>query len=802
MRGSPGLTITAVITLALGIAVNTTVFGWIDAVLLNPIPGAARADELATLETVTPTGGLQNTSYRDYRDYRDKMRQVSGLAASLTNAFTVGSEQNPRLLWGEFVSANYFQVMGVKPIRGRTFGAEEFGDAAGGPPVVVISQRLWRSEFQDDPAVIGKTLRVNQRELTVIGIVPAEFHGTVPGLMLEMWLPVALAPQMNGQGPWLLEARNERQMWVTARLRPGVKVEQASAEAAACARRIAEAHPETSRAFSSAVLPIWRGHLGAQRLLRTPLQILMVVSLLLFLIVGANVANLQLARAAGRQKEFSIRLALGARPQRLVRQLLTESMLLSAAGGAGGVLLAMWSREALAWLLPPSNLPLVMLSGSNWHIVGCVVLLCAAATVLTGVAPALHSARTGVSEHLKQNSRGSTSGAGARRTRSALVISEVALAMVALVGTGAALRIFFHDRTLGTGMDTRSVACAKYYVETFCRTAEERRRFCSRLAERLRVAPGVSAVSYSNFVPLGFDETGERPIAVEGYAPARNEAMQAGNSSVSPGYFDTLGIPLVEGRDFREQDDRKSARVMIVNEAFARRYFRGRTVVGGKVSANGEQFTVIGLVRDSKYRQLTEGRTPYFYTSCGQSSGGEFWMAFFVRTAGPPASAVAALGRVAASLESATRSTQFVPYQDWIGAAVYSQRVAATLLGVVGTISLLLSAIGLYSVLAFAVSRRTSEFGIRMALGAATWQVLSIVLRQGMALTLAGLCAGAVAAVAVLRISSALVPEFGGGDLPVFAGAITVLGVVALLASYLPARRATNVNPVQALRQE
>src|SRR5579872_5743686 len=238
LRGSAGLTMTAVITLALGIAANTTVFGWIDGVLLNPIPGVARGHELATLETLTPVGELQNTAYRDYRDYRDSLRQVSGLAASLANAFSVGSEQSPRLLWGEFVSVNYFSVLGVKPIRGRTFAPGEWGDAPGGPPIVVISDRLWRSEFQGDPRVIGQTLRVNQRDLTVVGVVPAEFHGTVPGLMFEIWLPLALEPDMNGQRAWLLENRDVRQMWVTARLRPGVSTEQAGAEAAACARRM------------------------------------------------------------------------------------------------------------------------------------------------------------------------------------------------------------------------------------------------------------------------------------------------------------------------------------------------------------------------------------------------------------------------------------------------------------------------------------------------------------------------------------------------------------------------------------
>ncbi len=800
LRRSPALTMTAIITLSLGIAANTIVFSWIDGLLLNPIPGVSRGSELATLETVAPTGEQQNTAYRDYRDYRDGLRQVSGLAASLANVFTVGGDQNPRLLWGEFVSANYFSVMGVKAVRGRTFLPEESGDAPGGPAVVIISDRLWRNVFQRDPRVIGKTLRVNQRELTVVGVVPSEFHGTVPGLVLEMWVPLSLAPEMNGQGSWLMDDRNMRQMWITARLPSGVSMKQANAEVTACARRMSEAHPETNRAFSAILQPVWRGHLGAQQLLRTPLQVLMAVCLLLFLIVGANVANLQLARAALRHKEFNIRLALGARPRRLIRQLLTESLLLASAGAAGGILLALWGDQALMWLLPPTNLPIEFGSTTNWHILAFVVLLCVAAAVLTGLAPALHSVRTSLNEHLNEGSRGSTPGASARRTRSLLVIAEVALAMVALVGTGVLVSNFHSARTLDSGMDARHVACAKYYVETFCRTREERRQFCVRLADRLREMPGVAAVSYSNFVPLEFGEGQDGDIAAEGYVPAAGESMRVISSSVSPGYFNVLGIPLLEGRDFREQDDRGTEPVVIVNQSFAQRFFGNQHAVGRKVRAGGQSFTVVGVVRDSKYRRLTEGRTPIFYMACRQTSGGEFWMAFFVRTTGP--AMPAALARAAAAVNPATRGSEFVPYQEWIGAAIYPQRVAATLVGVVGVISLLLSSIGLYSVLAFAVNQRTHEFGIRIALGAQSRHVFSTMLRQGMTLTLAGLGAGTLGAGVVLKVSAAFLPKLRTDDPAIFGGAILILSLVGFLASYLPARRATKVDPMVALRQE
>lgn len=438
----------------------------------------------------------------------------------------------------------------------------------------------------------------------------------------------------------------------------------------------------------------------------------------------------------------------------------------------------------------------------NWHILAFVILLCAAAVLLTGLAPALHAVWTSVNQRLNETGRGATSSAGTRRTRSLLVISEVALAMVALVGTGVLVRSFYYARTLDPGMDARNVACAKYYVETFCRTSEERRQFCVRLTERLRRMPGVAAASYSNFVPLEFGEGSATEVAVDGYAPAVGEAMRILNSSVSPGYFDVLRIPLLEGRDFREQDDPKTAPVMIVNQSFARRFFGNRSVLGRVVRAHGRSFTVIGLARDSSYRWLTEGGTPFFYTACRQLSGEEFWMAFFVRTTPPVGGAAEALGQEAVAIDPATRGSDFVPYQDWIGAALYPQRVAAMLVGVMGAISLLLSAVGLYSVLAFAVSQRIHEFGIRIALGAQPRHVLSTVLRQGMALTLAGLGAGALSALGVLKVSSAFLPKLKADEPTIFAASILLLSLVGFLASYLPARRATKVDPVVALRQE
>jgi len=802
LRASPGVTLTAILTLALGIAASTTVFGWIDGVLLNPIPGVTRGHELVSIETVAPNGGLTNTSYRDYRDYRDGLRTVSGMAASLLNVFSVGGDQTNRLIWGEFVSGNYFSVLGVKALRGRTFLPGEAGDAPGGPRVVVISDALWESGFQRNPAVIGKTLEVNRREMQIVGVLPPEFRGAVPGLALQIWIPISQGPEMNGQGAWLLNERGARQMWIEARLRPGVSVDQTRAEVEAAARRIAEASPASSRGFSATVLPIWKGHNGAQAVLRAPLEILMAVCLVLFLIVGANVASLQLARGVMRQKEFSIRLALGARPRRLVRQLLTESLIPAAAGAAGGTMLALWLGDALFWLLPATNLPVQCSLKLNWHILAFTILMCVAATVLTGLIPALHSARTSVNEYLKEGSRGSTAGGGVRRTRTLLVICEVSLAVVAMVGTGLFVRSFYRLRQIDTGMELSHAAYAKYYVETFCRTPQERGEFCRRLADRLRAAPGVTAVGYADAIPLEVGDRGDSQLEVEGYTPARGEMVRSDSSTISPGYLGALQIPLLEGRDFREQDDRGKP-VMIVNQTFAQRYFGGGPALGRRVrGAGGPWVTVIGVVRDAKYRRITDGPAPYFYTDYRQGPGSQFWMAFFVRTTQPVESMTQILDREAATVNPETRGSRFAPYAVEAAAALYAERVAATLLGVIGGISILLAAIGLYSVLAFLVGQRTHEFGIRIALGARARHVLFPMLRQGMGLTVAGLGAGTLLALGAMRFAQAVLPKVDTGDPLVFAAAAAVLMLVALPAILLPARRATKVDPVVALRRE
>ena len=801
LRNSPGFTAAAVITLALGIAANTTVFGWIDALLVHPFPGVGDGARLAAIETVMPSGEFSVTSWRDYRDYRDNMKLTSGVAASLLNSFAIGDE-NPQRVRGEYVSSNYFTVLGVKAELGRAFQPTEFLDARASAPLAVISYRLWKQRFHGDRAAIGRTLRINKHELTVVGVAPSDFRGSVPGLFLDIWVPMVMAPDLNGQGDWLLTARGARQMWVTARLRPGVDFGQANAEAEAIARRIASIAPDDDRGCSARLMPVWKSHHGLQWFLLTPLRILMAVCGVLFLIVAANVANLQLARATSRQKEFSVRLALGAGSGRLIRQMVTESLLVAVAGAVAGVALAQWLGQSLAWLLPTAEFPLGVDFSLNGDILAFAILLCVVLAVSTGLAPALYSIRTDVSESLKEGGRSGTSSAGLHRARGLLVVAEVALAMVALVGLGLFTRSFQNARALNPGFDPNNLLLVQYDVDTFCSTSEHRAQFAYRLRDRLLTQPGIAAVGYGDDIPLALGDSRGAELQVEGYAPRPGEQVRAGNEIVSPGYFDALRIPLLAGRDFTERDTRQTAQVAIVNQTFARRYFAGGDPVGHRIGDPGHWIAIVGMVKDSKYRFVTEAPVPYVYVPFRQWQGDQFWTAFFIRTVGPARDRIATVRREAMLLEPTAGAFTVMPFEDHVSAALFPQRIPAALLSVLGVMALLLATVGLYGVLAFAVGQREHEFGIRIALGARSRNVLGLVLRQGMWMTLAGLVAGAVLALASARLVGGMLVGLSGRDPLILGGAAAFLAAVALAACYLPARHATKVDPISSLRQQ
>ena len=800
---NPGFTVVAVLTLAVGIAANTTVFSWIDTVLLHPIPGAAKGRPLVAFETLTPDGEAITNSYPDYRDFRDHLKLVSGLAAESTDVLSVGEGDHAERVWGELVSGNYFAVLGVQPALGRVFSPDEYGDRPAGYPVVVISYGLWQRRFNGDRGVIGQPIRVNQQQLTIVGVAPPEFHGIVTGLSYEMWMPFVMAPQLNIVPDWWMRDRKARNLRGIAALRPEVTVEQARAEVMALAHELGRMYPAQNGGLSATLLPLWKAHFGGQSVLLKPLEILMAVCLVVLLIVCSNVANLLLARATARQREFGLRLALGAGRGRLVRQLLTESLTLALLSALAAVPLSMWTSQSLQYLVPQSGgLPVALGVHMNFEILAFAILLCVAACVASGTAPAWHTARTDLNDVLKTGGRSGSAGARSERLRGLLVGSEVALALVALIGAGLFARSFQLARQLNPGFDPRNVLVSYLSLRSAGYTVPQQKQFCLRLRQRLESQPGVMAVTYADSIPLGFDGGSWEDLEIEGYVPGRSENLKIYRNAVAPGYFDLMKIPLVDGRDFTEHDDEQSRKVMIVSEAFVRHFFAGRYPIGRRVRGWGEWFTVVGVAKDSKVHTPNEAPQSYFYVPFRQVYRTDRPITYYIRSAGDPNQAVALLRREVHSLDPGATVVYPMPLADSMEASVFPQKVAASMLAALGGLALVLAAVGLYSVMSYTITQRTQEIGIRMALGAQPAHVLGMVVRGGMALTAAGVGVGIAAAAVVTRLASPLLVNVSATDPVIFGGAALFLAAVALAASYLPARRATRIDPNVALRCE
>jgi predicted permease len=600
----------------------------------------------------------------------------------------------------------------------------------------------------------------------------------------------------------MLQDRNTRNFMLLARLAPGSAIDQARGEVQALANRMAEADADSNLGVGATVLPVWQSHFGTQAMLLTPVAILMGIGGIVLLIVCANLANLLLARATGRQQEFSVRLALGARPGRLMAQLLTETLLMALIGSMFALILANWLGGALRWLLPAVARPVMITPPLDGHVFAFTAASAIIVTVLAGLVPALHSSRANVSEALKQGGRSGASGIHAHRLRGLMVISEVALAVVAMVGAALFLKSFERARTMDPGFAPEGVALAQFDFSTANYDAQQTDNFCRRLRERLEQFPGVTAVSYDDSVPLGFHGGNWENLEVEGYVPAPNENMKIYRDLISPGYFDSMKIPLIEGRDFDWHDDSKSPLVMIVNQEFARRFLPNHSVIGHKVHGWGQWFTIVGVARDSKYHRVTENPQPYFYIPIRQIFRPEYGLTFHVRTSGAVNEAIAAVRREAAAIDPAIVLFDAQPMTEYISASLFGAKIAANLLTLLSGIGLLLAAMGLYGVMAYSVAQRTREFGVRVAMGAKPRDILRLILRESGTLTISGMAAGLILAALSARIVANAIYGISPLD-PLTYGAVgLVLVAVALAASYVPARRATKVDPIVALRYE
>jgi predicted permease len=609
--------------------------------------------------------------------------------------------------------------------------------------------------------------------------------------------------QLTHTGDWMLRDRNTRNFTMLARLAKDVSIERARAEVQALGNRMAVADADTNQGVRATVLPVWQSHFGPQSVLLRPITILMGASGLVLLIVCANLANLLLVRATRRQKEFSIRVALGAGAGRLARQLFIETLLLALLGSVCGLLLANWLGGALEWLLPSVAGPTMLHPPLDFEVFAFTAASAFAVAIFACFVPALHTIRSNVSEMVKEGGRSAaSSGLHSQRLRGLLVASEVALAALALVSAGLFLKAYQSARSSNPGFSPAGVVLAQFDFSSAGYTGQRTDDFCRRLRERLLRYPGVTAASYDDSAPLGFHGGNWEGLQIEGYVPGPNENMKIFRDLISPGYFELMKIPLLTGRDFDLRDDAKSQKVIIVNQEFVRRFFGNRTAVGRKVHGWGEWFTIVGVAKQSKYHQVTERPQAYFYAPIRQIFRPEYGLRFYVRTSGSVTEAVTALRREAAVIDPSLTVFDAVPMTEYIAGSLFGARIAATLLSVLSGLALLLAAVGLYSVTAYVVAERTGEIGIRVTLGAKPVNILRLVIRQGMMFALSGLLAGSLAALALAPFAAAILDDVSPVDPLVYAAAAAFTVMVTLAAAAVPAWRALRVDPMGALRAQ
>jgi predicted permease len=797
MRKYPGLTLTMVLSIGLGIGVNTTVFTWLEALVLNPTPLVRDAARLVAVNAARPDGtGMEADpfSYQTYLDWRDAVRSFDGLIAHTTIRLNLrqGNEAQGRPVWGEIVSGNYFDVAGVPAALGRTFTPDEERNAA---QVAVLSDRLWRSRFGGDPSIIGRRVLLNGADVTVIGVAPQGFHGVLASYDFDVWVPVTLQPILQNGNNRLVDRKN-RFLQGTARLKPGVSLAQADAELRAVARNVSEAHGEAP--VTAAAVRLMRERFSGVTFY--PLfSSLLAVTALVLLIACANVANLLLARAAARQKEIAIRCALGASRWQIARQLLTESIILSLLGGFVGLLFAFWAKDSLMVFIPKTPQPYLAGVTMDWRIIVYAFLTTLAAVVLFGLVPALRASRSDPNDVLKSEGRGAS--AAHARLRGALVVVQVAFSVVALVCAGLFIRSLQRAQKIEPGFaDPAHLLLVATDLNAAGLKPEEGLTTADRLLERVRQLPGVAAASYSTMVPLGFGGHAYANTKVEGYVPAPDEELANERVIVGDGYFETMGIPIMQGRAITAEDRADGQRVAVVNEAFARRYFPGQDPIGRRVDQGQGWANIVGVVQDGKYRDLNESPAPLVYYSLRQWYAASFTL--HVRTTGSPRALVETLRGTFAATNADLPFLDPRTMTEHMAAATFRQFFGASMLSGFGALALLLVGIGLYGVISYAVTQRTRELAIRMALGAESQDVMRLVLKQGLRLTLVGLVIGSgLAFIAGRLLQSQFLGASANDPLP-FVGVIVLLVAVALVACFIPARRATKVDPLVALRYE
>ena len=793
----PAFTGVAVLILGLGIGANTTIFSWTQAVLLSPLSGVDHQDRIMVVKGVTAGRDGLSVSYPNFQDLRaakpEGVADVMAFRLLPMNLRSGGGE--PIRVFGELVSANFFDFLGVRPALGRGFRPDE-DLVADRDAVAVISHDLWRRAFAGDPGTVGRAVTLNGRAFTIVGIAPPEFRGSVAAVVLDVFVPLTMQKAVMAGDR--LPPRSGGWLDVYARLDDGASARQAEASIKVAGARLAEQYPDANKGRDLRAVPLWRA--GASSVLLPVLGTLMGMVAVVLLIACANVAGLLLTRATGRQREIAVRLAVGASRWQVVRQMLVENLLLSAAGCVAGVVFARWAAGMLDAFVPRTPFPLRFDAGLDTQGIAFAMALTVLTAIVSGVIPALRASRPQTGVTLKD---ASPSGTGASsRLRRLLVMGQVGLSVVLLVCASLFARSLTHAGSIDPGFSLRQGLLGS--IDLLPAGYDEARGglFINRLLERVGALPNVTGVTVARTMPLDVGGSSDMTVTVDGYTPREGEEVMAYYNQVGPMYFETMGIPLVKGRAITARDKAGDGAipVAVINETMARRYWSGRDPIGTTIRFGRGPVTVVGVARDGKYSRLSEEPRNYIYLPALQNYRPD--LILHVKTGADPALMLPALRAAVRELDPNLPLFDVRTIDEHMRISTFIARMAASMLGVFGLLGLLLASVGLYGVVAFNASQRTREIGLRMALGAERWQVVRLVLRDGVTLVASGMGVGLLLAFGAGRLVAGQLTGVSGADPVSFAGTAGLLGAVAAIACVLPARRAAALNPLTALRRD
>jgi predicted permease len=797
LRQAPGFALTAILTLALGIAATTTILSWISATLFNPVPGAKNIGSMLTIQrgerSEHPTPPF---SYADFVDLRTNTKSFSGLIGYHDDYISITGLAKPERIYGALTTADYFEVLGVQPYLGRTLLSTRANERAGAA-IAVLSYDLWQNQFAGDPGIVGKAVQLNLHPFTIVGVAPKGFRGCKSGLRADIFLPLGMDGQIWGGGR--IDRRGTPWLNALGVLRPGIDPHQADNELNLLMQRIVAQYPaEHLGANQISTDPLWRSPFGANVYMAGTLPILLALAGVLLLLACANVANLLLVRSVGRRREFAIRLSMGAGRGTLVRQLMAENILIALAGGAVALSTTMWTSKMLGSFLPGHSLPVAINGEVDRRVLLAAMIISLLTAVVSGIVPALRASRLSPATVLKDEALNTSGGLHKSRLTSGLVVAQIALSLLLLTCAGLFVRSLDKAQRADPGFDSNRVLLTTFDLQPMGYTDKTGIEFQRQIIARVKQLPGVESATLADFSPLSFTIHSD-DVLPEGYVPRAHEDTVVDRGVVGANYVGTLRTPLMSGRDFTDQDSSDTQPVAIVNQAFVNRYWPGQNAIGKRVKADKER-VVVGVVANGKYRRLIYDPTPLILVPLTQRYESE--VILHVRTRSEPLGMAPAVEQAIHTLNGDMPLYNVTTLKENMQLGSVFERIAVTFAGSFGVLALLLAAVGIYGVVSYTTRQRTHEIGIRIALGAGKTAILRDVLRQGMILTVSGLGVGLAVSLILTRFLRTVLVGVAATDLFTLATVSVLLSTVAAFACYLPARRAAAIDPIQALRSE